>query len=50
MSVVVHHDGRGVLTLTLDRPSSRNAIDDEMTAILVAELAAAATEIGRAHV
>ena len=44
MSVVVHHDGQGVLTLTLDRPASRNAIDDEMTAILVAELAAAATD------
>lgn len=44
MSVTVHLDDRGVLRLTLDRPAARNAIDDAMTEVLVAELAGAATD------
>lgn len=44
MSVTVRRDERGVLTLTLDRPGARNAIDDAMAAALIAELAAAATD------
>jgi 2-(1,2-epoxy-1,2-dihydrophenyl)acetyl-CoA isomerase len=42
MSVDVQRDGRGVLTLRLDRPDVRNAIDDAMTRRLIDELSAAA--------
>ena len=41
MSVDVQRDGRGVLTLRLDRPDVRNAIDDAMTRRLIDELSAA---------
>ncbi len=38
------HDERGVLTLRLDRPEKRNAIDDEMMRALVDAFDAAATD------
>lgn len=33
-----------MLTLTLDRPAARNAVDDAMTEVLIAELSGAATD------
>ena len=44
MSIEVNRDDRGVLTLRLDRPTARNAIDDAMTAQLVEAFAAAADD------
>jgi 2-(1,2-epoxy-1,2-dihydrophenyl)acetyl-CoA isomerase len=44
MSLDVAHDERGVLTLRLDRPEKRNAIDDEMMRALVDAFDTAATD------
>jgi len=44
MSVQAHLDERGVLTLRLDRPDKRNAIDDVMMLALIAALESAATD------
>ena len=44
MSVQAHLDERGVLTLRLDRPDKRNAIDDVMMLALVAALEGASTD------
>lgn len=44
MSLLVVHDESGVLTLRLDRPDRRNAVDEEMMLGLVAALEAAATD------
>jgi 2-(1,2-epoxy-1,2-dihydrophenyl)acetyl-CoA isomerase len=43
MSLVVQRDGAG-LTLRLDRPDKRNAVDDEMLLGLIAAMEAAATD------
>src|SRR6185437_8408297 len=44
MTVDVTHDERGVLTLRLDRPEKRNAVDDAMMQALVEAFDAAATD------
>jgi 2-(1,2-epoxy-1,2-dihydrophenyl)acetyl-CoA isomerase len=44
MTLDVTHDERGVLTLRLDRPEKRNAIDDEMMRALVDEFDTASTD------
>jgi 2-(1,2-epoxy-1,2-dihydrophenyl)acetyl-CoA isomerase len=44
MSVQAHLDERGVLTLRLDRPEKRNAIDDVMMSALIGALESAATD------
>ncbi len=44
MTLDVSRDDRGVLTLRLNRPERRNAIDDEMMRALVAAVDAAATD------
>jgi 2-(1,2-epoxy-1,2-dihydrophenyl)acetyl-CoA isomerase len=44
MTVLVLPDGSGVLTLRLERPDKRNAIDGEMMGALTAALDAAATD------
>jgi 2-(1,2-epoxy-1,2-dihydrophenyl)acetyl-CoA isomerase len=44
MSLHAHLDERGVLTLRLDRPDKRNAIDDVMMLALIAALETAATD------
>jgi 2-(1,2-epoxy-1,2-dihydrophenyl)acetyl-CoA isomerase len=44
MSLVVAHDDRGVLTLRLNRPDKRNAIDDETMLELVGAIDAAGTD------
>jgi 2-(1,2-epoxy-1,2-dihydrophenyl)acetyl-CoA isomerase len=44
MSVQAHLDERGVLTLRLDRPDKRNAIDEVMMLALVAAFEGAATD------
>jgi 2-(1,2-epoxy-1,2-dihydrophenyl)acetyl-CoA isomerase len=44
MSVHAHLDERSVLTLRLDRPEKRNAIDDVMMLALIAALETAATD------
>ncbi len=44
MSVQAHLDERGVLTLRLDRPDKRNAIDDVMMQALISALESAATD------
>src|SRR5215831_5004417 len=44
MSVEAHLDGRGVLTLRLDRPDKRNAIDHVMMPALIAAVESAATD------
>jgi 2-(1,2-epoxy-1,2-dihydrophenyl)acetyl-CoA isomerase len=46
MTLAVMRDERGVLTLRLDRPEKRNAIDDEMMRDLIAAFDAAATDDG----
>ncbi len=40
----IERDGRGVLRLTLDRPSKRNALTDPIVAHLIDELVAAGTD------
>ena len=44
MSLAIDRDGRGVLTMRLDRPEKRNAIDDDMMRSLIATFEAAATD------
>jgi len=44
MSLAVKQDDRGVLTLRLDRPEKRNAIDDETMLALIETLEGAATD------
>ncbi len=44
MTLDVTHDERGVLTLRLDRPEKRNAVDDEMMLALVDAFDTAATD------
>ena len=44
MSVATELDGRGVLTLRLDRPDKRNAISDEMMAALIGAFERAAVD------
>jgi len=44
MSLVVAHDDRGVLTLQLNRPDKRNAIDDETMLELIGAIDAAGTD------
>ena len=44
MSVQAHLDERGVLTLRLDRPEKRNAIDDVMMPALIAAIESAGTD------
>ncbi len=44
MSLVIAHDDRGALTLRLNRPDKRNAIDDETMLELIGAIEAAATD------
>ncbi len=44
MSLVVAHDDRGALTLRLNRPDKRNAIDDETMLGLIGAIEAAGTD------
>ena len=44
MTLATTRDDRGVLTLRLDRPDKRNAIDDEIMSGLIAALEGAATD------
>ena len=44
MTLHVLHDDRGLLTLRLDRPDKRNAIDEEMMLALVAAVETASTD------
>jgi 2-(1,2-epoxy-1,2-dihydrophenyl)acetyl-CoA isomerase len=44
MSLVVAHDDRGALTLRLNRPDKRNAIDDETMLQLIGAIEAAGTD------
>ncbi|MDP9333722.1 MAG: enoyl-CoA hydratase-related protein [Actinomycetota bacterium] len=44
MSLVVAHDDRGALTLRLNRPDKRNAIDDETMLELIGAIEAAGTD------
>ena len=44
MSLVIAHDDRGALTLRLNRPDKRNAIDDETMLELVGAIEAAGTD------
>jgi len=44
MTLQVLHDDRGLLTLRLDRPDKRNAIDEEMMLALVEAVEAASTD------
>jgi 2-(1,2-epoxy-1,2-dihydrophenyl)acetyl-CoA isomerase len=46
MSLVVLRDDRGALTLRLDRPEKRNAIDDETMLALIAAIEEARTDDG----
>ena len=45
-AVLVERDGRGVLTLTMNRPGSFNALSEEMLAALQTELDRAAKDDG----
>jgi 2-(1,2-epoxy-1,2-dihydrophenyl)acetyl-CoA isomerase len=44
MSLVIAHDDRGALTLRLNRPDKRNAIDDETMLELIGAIEAAGTD------
>ena len=44
MTLAVEHDDRGVLTLRLDRPEKRNALDEETMLALIERLEGASTD------